>query len=158
MKQINTINTKELPYPTWKIWEAIIDVSSYPKWWPSSIRVRTLRATKEIIGSQVEVKPYGGQAFLCEVIDMKRNENVTMKYSGIYSGTGVWTITASNRLNRVTYEIALEIKSIWIRFLSTILPIASIHSRLMDSVLSGLERHLAGISSGTDQEFPADRR
>ena len=61
-----------------------------------------------------------------------------MKYSGIYSGIGVWTLSEANGQCNVTYEILLEIENTIVRLLSYILPVAKIHSKLMKDVLIGL--------------------
>lgn len=101
-----------------------------------------------LVGSRIEVRPYGGQGFVCEVVDVKQNSELRMKYSGMYNGTGIWKISDVNGHCRVTYEIRLEAENLWIRFLLSILPVATIHSRLMTKVLSGLERYLAEHDEG----------
>lgn len=145
---IHTTNSKTLPYPAEDIWGVLTDFANYPKWWPSSIKIKVARIEPELIHSQIEVKPYGGQSFTCEVISYLNNSELQMKYSGIYSGTGTWTLSEINGQCSVTYEILLEIESAWIRLLSRLLPVAKIHSKLMDEVLSGLDRHV-GLIRGT---------
>lgn len=151
MKKIHTINTKELPYPPQQIWQVITDFSSYPKWWPSSIKIKVRRASINLIGSRIEVRPYGGQGFECEVVGITQHRELRMKYSGIYTGTGIWKISDINEHCRVTYEIMLEIDNLWIRFLSSILPVTKMHSQLMTKVLSGLERYL-------EEKYPSGRQ
>jgi hypothetical protein len=68
-----------------------------------------------------------------------------MTYTGIYTGTGRWTISEVNEQRCVTYEIELKIQSTMIRLLSSVLPVASIHSHLMEKVLSGLGQYLGQI-------------
>ncbi len=143
MTKIHTINSKILPYPAQHIWRVITDFGGYSEWWPSSLKITLLRVARELIGSRVEVRPYGGQSFICEVVSVIQHEELRMKYSGIYQGTGVWTISQNNEHCHVTYEIFLEVDNLWIRALSSILPVATIHSRLMTKVFSGLERYLA---------------
>jgi hypothetical protein len=70
-----------------------------------------------------------------------------MKYSGIYTGTGRWTISDINGQSQVTYKIELTINSTLIRLLSSVLPVASIHSKLMEEVLSGLGQYLGKLKS-----------
>jgi ribosome-associated toxin RatA of RatAB toxin-antitoxin module len=138
MKNIHTANSKILPYTRARIWEVITDLSSYSVWWPSSITIKTLHLSEGLIGSRIEIRPYGGQAFYCEVSGIDDNAELTMTYTGVYTGTGKWTISEVNGQRCVTYEIELTIESTMIRLLSSVLPVASIHSRLMEKVLSGL--------------------
>lgn len=126
-----------------KIWRVITDFSGYQEWWPAPLKTKALRVAEGLIGSRIEIRPYGGKGFVCEVVDVKHDSELRMKYSGIYSGTGVWTISDVNEHCRVTYEIMLEIENFWILLLSSFVPVTKIHSRLMSDVLSGLEQYLA---------------
>jgi hypothetical protein len=151
MREIRTTNSKVLLHPTTRIWEVITDLSNYSSWWPSSIRIKTLCLAEGLIGSRIEVRPYGGQAFCCEVSDLNDGKELTLKYSGIYVGTGIWTITEINGKSRVAYDIELKIQGSLIRLLSSVLPVASIHSKLTEQVLSGLEQYLAKSNSTPHQ-------
>lgn len=149
MKTVHTTNSKVVPYTATQIWDCITDFSNYSAWWPLSIKIKTLHLSEGIIGSRIEVRPYGGQAFCCEVSDMKDQKELTMTYSGIYSGTGKWTVSDINGQTHVTYEIDLRIESMLIRLLSSVLSVASIHSRLMEEVLSGLTQYLGQMDMRT---------
>jgi ribosome-associated toxin RatA of RatAB toxin-antitoxin module len=145
MRNIQTTNSKILPHSAIQIWKVITDLSSYSAWWPSSIKIRTLCLSNELIGSRIEVRPYGGQAFCCEVSSVHDRKELTFKYSGIYSGTGTWTISETNGQSCVTYKIELKIQNTMIRLLSFVLPVASIHSKLMQEVLVGLGQYLGKL-------------
>ena len=149
MKAVHTTNSKVVPYTATQIWDCITDFSNYSAWWPSSLKIKALHLPAGIIGSRIEVRPYGGQAFYCEASGMNAQTELTMTYSGIYSGTGKWTISEVIGQTRVTYEINLTIESTLIRLLSSVLSIASIHSRLMEEVLSGLAQYLGQMDKRT---------
>jgi ribosome-associated toxin RatA of RatAB toxin-antitoxin module len=153
MRSIQTTNSKILPHTAMQIWKVITDLSSYSAWWPSSIKIKTLRLSKELIGSRIEVRPYGGQAFCCEVSNINDSKELTLKYSGIYSGTGMWTISEINGQSLVTYKIELKIQNTMIRLLSFVLPVASIHSKLMEEVLTGLGHYLEKLKSAPNPSF-----
>ena len=136
-----------------QIWKVITDLSTYSAWWPSSIKIKTLRLSNELIGSRIEVRPYGGQAFCCEVSDINDSKELTLKYSGIYTGTGTWTISETDGQSCVTYKIELEIQSTMIRLLSFVFPLASMHSKLMEEVLTGLEQHLGKLKGTPDRQL-----
>jgi ribosome-associated toxin RatA of RatAB toxin-antitoxin module len=136
-----------------QIWEVITDLSSYSAWWPASIKIKILHLSKELIGSRIEVRPYGGQAFCCEVLNINDSKELTLKYSGIYSGTGKWTISEINGQSRVTYKIDLKIQNTMIRLLSFVFPVASFHLKLMEEVLTGLGQYLGKSKSSSNQSF-----
>ena len=126
-----------------RIWQAIADFSSFPQWWPSSVKIVVRRHSPELIGSQVQLKPYGGRAFVCEVESIREGAELRLQYSGVYRGTGVWTITAGEGNCRVTYRVDLEIIDPLMKVLSYIMSIPRLHSSLMREVFAGLAGYLA---------------
>lgn len=146
MKQIHTVSSAVLPFDAGRVWRCLTDVASYPLWWPRSIKVKVINATEQLLGSKIEIRPYGGMPFYCEFVGCASDAKLVMSYSGLYSGVGVWTLTRTDGLTKVDYEINLEIKSRFVRLLSYVMPIDKIHSKLMDEVLLGLENRLKGGS------------
>lgn len=142
MKQIHSLNSITVPFSIQQIWKSITDITSYSLWWPSSVKIKVLNSTQDIVGSKVEVRHYGGLPFFCEFSEYFDNDKLVMKYSGIYSGFGVWTLTEMNGRTKIDYEINLEINNLFIRLLSYVAPIEKIHYKLMDEVLLGLEKRL----------------
>jgi ribosome-associated toxin RatA of RatAB toxin-antitoxin module len=126
-----------------QIWQAITDFSSYTKWWPSSVKIVVRRAAPELVGSRVEIKPYGGRAFMCEAESIREGAEMRLRYSGVYRGTGVWTIIEGAGNCRVTYRVDLEIADPLTRLLSYIVSITRLHSNLMKEVFAGLANYLA---------------
>jgi len=142
MKQIHSINSITIPFSARQIWTILTDIPSYPLWWPSTLKIKVLNTTQNIIGSQVEIRPYGGIPFFCEFSQSVEPVKLVMKYSGIYSGLGVWTLSEMNGQTKIDYEIYLEINNLFIRLLSYVVPIEKIHYTLMDKLLFGLESRL----------------
>lgn len=103
-------------------------------------------ATASLIGSRLEIRPYGGQAFTCEVIGLTPEREMRMAYTGIYTGTGAWTLepTGSGH-TRIGYRIDLHIQSAFIRFLARFLPVTAMHNKLTEQILDRLAQRL-GIS------------
>ena len=106
------------------------------------MRIVVHRVTPELVGSQVEIKPYGGRAFLCEVEGIRDGSEMSLRYTGVYRGTGVWTIAESGSSSRVVYRIDLEVADPFMKLLSYIVSIPRLHSQLMREVFSGLEGYL----------------
>jgi ribosome-associated toxin RatA of RatAB toxin-antitoxin module len=142
MKKIHVKNMKMLPYSAQQIWDIITDFKAYSEWWPAKVKTKVLKIFTEVKGSQIEVKPYGGIGFICEVVNVKPNAELVMEYSGLYKGLGVWTISENNGQCNVTYEINLDVNHPLIRILSHIFPVDKIHYNLMEKVFLGLEKKL----------------
>jgi len=148
MKQIHSVNSITIQFSAQQIWMLLTDISSYSLWWPSNIKIKVLNSTENFIGSQVEVRPYGGMPFFCEFFECINNVKLVMQYSGIYSGLGVWTLTEINDQTKIDYEINLEINNLFIRLLSYVVPVEKIHFKLMNEVLLGLENKLKSDQKG----------
>jgi ribosome-associated toxin RatA of RatAB toxin-antitoxin module len=141
-KRIQSKNTKTFPFSAHQIWETIIDFEKYSEWWPSTVKLEVLEMMKGLKGSRIKAKPYGGLAFVCEVVDVQPRAKLLMEYSGVYKGTGGWSITENDGHCGVEYDINLEINNAFIRLLSYLLPVEKIHYNLMNDVFSGLEKRL----------------
>jgi len=63
MRKVQAEDVAVIACPTERIWRTIIDFNSYTKWWPASVRIVVRRVTPELVGAQVEIKPYGGALF-----------------------------------------------------------------------------------------------
>ena len=142
MKQIHSVNSITIPLPARQIWTILTDIPSYPLWWPLTLKIKIRNATQDVIGSQVEIRPYGGMSFYCEFSEMVEPVKLVMQYSGIYSGLGIWTLTEMNGQTKIDYEINLEVNNPFIRLLSYVIPVEKIHYKLMNEVLLGLENRL----------------
>ena len=142
MRRIQAEDAAVIASPPNLIWRAITDFSSYLQWWPSSVKIVVRRHSPELIGSQVQLKPYGGRAFVCEVESIREGAELRLQYSGVYRGTGVWTITAGEGNCRVTYRVDLEIVDPLMKILSYIMSIPRLHSNLMREVFAGLAGYL----------------
>ena len=143
MRKIQAEDAAVISYPPDRIWQAITDFSSYTKWWPSSVNIVVRRAAPELVCSQVQLRPFGGRAFLCEVESIREGSELRLKYSGVYRGTGVWTIVEGAGNCRVTYRVDLEIADPLMRLLSYIVSIPRLHSNLMKEVFTGLAGYVA---------------
>ena len=144
MRKVQAEDETIIACPSDRIWRAITDFSSYQKWWPASVKIVVHRVTPELVGSQVEIKPYGGRAFLCEVESIRDGVELRLQYSGVYRGIGVWTIAESGSSSRVVYRIDLEVADPFMKLLSYVVSIPRLHSKLMREVFEGLEGYVNG--------------
>lgn len=125
------------------VYAALIDFGSYPKWWPSELRLKVLSVTADFKGSRFEVRPRGG-SFVCEVVALDDQRELQIRYiDGLHRGTGLWTLRPHKHGTQVCYQIDLEPQGIVPRLLSNVINFASIHSNGMEKVFDGLQQWLS---------------
>ena len=145
MRKLNSINNLRIPQSSKDVWAVISDIKSYPKWWPSSLKIKVVKSNENLIGSHIEIRPYGGIPFYCEFTEKFQNTKLVMKYTGIYSGFGEWRLTEINNQTEVVYEINLEITNKFINALSKLLSLEKIHHNLMDKLLINLKQRVGEV-------------
>jgi ribosome-associated toxin RatA of RatAB toxin-antitoxin module len=138
MTQIVSEDQAKLEYPPDRVWAVLVDFAGYPDWWPRATHVRVIQVEPALVGSVIEVRPYGGQPFCCTVERVEAGSELVLCYSGFYRGTGRWRLGAGADGCVVSYRIELEITAAWLRWLAVVLPVARLHSRLMREVFRGL--------------------
>ena len=125
------------------VWNVLIDIPNYHKWWPKTVNLKILKSNKEIIGTEFKANPLGGKSFACRVINIVRQKEISLDYyDGIYRGKGTWCIDVRDGLVIVSYSVDLEIVDKSIVLLSRIIPITKLHSMIFKKILSGLEEQL----------------
>ncbi len=142
MRRTQATDCRTLPFDVAQIYTALLDLESYPRWWPAQLRVRVLKATAERVGSRIEVRPRGGW-FVCEIGQIIPDKEILIQYiEGVHRGTGRWTLEKVDEGIRVCYQIDLEPQGWLPRLLSQFLDFARIHSWSMEKVFDGLEKWL----------------
>ena len=125
------------------VWNVLLDIPNYPKWWPKLVNLKILRLNPEIIATEFQANPLGGKSFACRVINIVPQKQISLDYyDGIYRGKGTWRIDVRDGLVKVSYSVDLEIVDKSIVLLSRIIPITKLHSMIFKKILSGLEEQL----------------
>lgn len=150
MRRIHVTDTAELPFPDSVVWKALTDFPASPAWWGPKVVVTVEHVEPAIVGTIVRVRPYGGLGFLCRVSALTPQSELRMEYfEGIYRGIGYWRLTPSETGTLLSYEIDLEIKSLFMKTLSYVLDFGAIHSQLMQQVFENLKQHIASSQTAT---------
>ena len=125
------------------VWNVLIDIPNYHKWWPKIVNLKVLKLTDELIGTEFQASPFGGKSFSCKVISLIPKNEIRLSYfDGIYRGEGVWKVESKDNLVNVSYEVDLEIVDKSIALLSRIIPIPKLHSMIFKKILRGLEKQI----------------
>ncbi len=121
------------------VWNILIDIPNYHKWWPKSVNLKVSNFNKEIVNTQFEARPLGGKSFSCKVVSLIPNKEIRMNYfDGIYRGEGIWKLERKENSITVSYNVDLEIVDKLIVLLSIVIPISKLHSMIFKKILNGL--------------------
>ncbi len=155
MPQIKAYDEIQLQCSVEEIWNILIDIPAYQKWWPKSVNLKVSNFNNAIVGTQIESRPLGGKSFSCKVISLIPKSEIKLSYfGGIYRGVGVWNIESRDNLVNVSYRVDLEIVDKLIAFLSKLVSIPMLHSMIFKKIFSGLENQVkAEFKQTSHQSF-----
>ncbi len=124
-----------------KVWRVLADIAAVPQWWPASLRVRVLRQLPGIVGSELELRPYGGRPFCCRVVAVEEPRRMQVEYfGGFITGTGEWQLEPTGSGTRVRYNIDVQAEGRLVAWLNRLVDLGKIHSRQMQNILRCLKR------------------
>lgn len=63
MPQIKAYDQIKMKASVEDVWNVLIDISSYHKWWLSIVQLKILNSPNEIIGNKFQANPMGGKIF-----------------------------------------------------------------------------------------------
>ncbi len=125
------------------VWNVLIDIPNYNKWWPKSVNLKVTNFNKDIVNTQFEARPLGGKSFSCRVISIIPIKEIQLEYyKGIYRGEGVWKIVRKDESVKVSYTVDLEIVDKSIAILSKVISIPKLHSMIFKRILKGLAQQM----------------
>lgn len=128
-----------IPRPATEVWPVLADFNGYPGWWPKSLGIRVLSGGRELLGTEVEVRPFGGRPFRCRVEAADMPNRIQMRYfGGLIDGLGEWRLEPMGQETRVTYRLEAKATGWVVVLLSKVLDLARLHSRPMQQVLRNL--------------------
>jgi uncharacterized protein YndB with AHSA1/START domain len=144
-----------LDAPVERVWHALVEVESWPDWWPYVRRVQTLRtgdrggeheglgAIRRIVwGSRL---PYGFTLDV-EAVESLRHRRLAGRATGGLEGLGVWELEPQGAATRVRYTWRLALNTRWMKIAAPLMaPVFRWnHEGVMHGGAVGLARHLGG--------------
>ncbi|HEX7078360.1 MAG TPA: SRPBCC family protein [Candidatus Eisenbacteria bacterium] len=130
------------------VWRVVADVRAYPIWFPRSIRARVERAD-ELIGTRVNLKPWGGRAFTCRVVEVHPLRGMVFEYDGGFiQGRGEWSLEPVERGTRVSYALDAVAVGRLAAIAERMISLSRVHSAAMQGVLGALGREVARRATG----------
>lgn len=148
-----------IPAPVDRVWSALADPPSWPRWWPCVRRVQTLReGGGDGLGAVQRIEwstrlPYD-VVIEVEAVESLRHERLRGRSRGQLNGEGIWLLRADDGCTDVTYVWRVEPARGWMRWLAPLLaPVFRWnHDGVMRAGEAGLRRYLG--ETGTSARTP----
>lgn len=140
-----------IPAPVDRVWAALTDLESWPRWWRGVVAVRTLRrgdAAGRGAVERIEWSTCCGRRIVTDVeaIEVVPNELLRGRSRGQLQGEGLWLLRGEGGRTLVTYVWRVKVERGWMRWFAPLLaPLFRWnHRAVMRAGERGLTRHLAG--------------
>ncbi len=135
--------------PVDRVWAALSDPTTWPRWWPYVQQVDTLRdGGPDGVGSLRRIDwstrlPYR-IVIEVEAVESVRHQRLRGRSRGQLDGEGVWLLRAEEAFTDVTYVWRVQLAKRWMRWLAPVLaPVFRwTHDGVMRAGEAGLQRHL----------------
>ena len=139
-----------LDAPIERVWDALVDVESWPQWWPHVRAVQTLhRGAASDLGTVRRIRwgsrlPYGFELDV-ETTEVTPTARLRGRASGDMAGSGLWELERDGAGTFVRYTWQLELHTRWMRLAAPFMaPVFRWnHEGVMRAGGNGLARHLA---------------
>lgn len=138
-----------LPAALPAVWQALVRVDEWPRWWPQVRAVETLAAGgADGLGAVRRIRwstalPYELD-IVVEVTEVLRHRRLRGLARGTLAGEGIWLLDEADGRTHVTYVWRVALQRRWMRWASLLLAplFAWSHRRVMEAGARGLARHL----------------
>lgn len=147
MTPIQAIDELTIPFAIEEVWSVIVRIKEYPTWWPWSVGLSVLNDEPEVVGSTLQLRPFGGRAFKCCVLSMEEPSRLCMEYlGGFIEGHGEWRLESVGKATRVQYVLDVRAAGRIVACVGRIIPLGKFHSMQMKSVLRQLESRVRKVA------------
>ncbi len=138
--------------PVDRVWAALTDLASWPRWWPHVHHVRMLRdGGADGMGAVWRIDwstrlPYR-VVIDVENVESVRHQRIRGRSRGLLDGEGLWLLRAGPGVTDITYVWRVTLGRGWMRRLAPLLaPVFRWnHAGVMRTGEAGLRRHLEGL-------------
>ena len=141
--------------PIDRVWAALVDIESWPLWWPYVRSVQLLApARADGLGCRHRMEwrtrlPYG-ITLDTETTALKVPEYLRGRTTGQLKGEGIWLLRFEAGITDVTYVYRVEPTGFWLRMLAPVLALLFRwnHQAVMSVGGAGLSKYLGERSHG----------
>jgi len=124
--QFELLTDWEFEQPIERVWAALHDVTSWPRWWPSVKRVELLQVGDAYgVGAKhrllwLTALPYS-LSFVTTALRVESPHLLEARAEGDLQGRGVWTLRRTERGTAVRYDWRVDVTETWMRVLAPLL-------------------------------------
>ncbi len=140
--------------PVERVWAALTDTTTWPRWWPYVRRVHTLREGDACGLGAIRRIDWATRLPYAIVIDVEAVESVRLqrlrgRARGQLEGEGTWLLRARGAHTDVTYLWRVAVTKPWMRALAPLMaPVFRWnHDGVMRAGEDGLQRYLRGTDA-----------
>jgi hypothetical protein len=148
-RHVDLVSHWRIDAPVDRVWAALTDPETWPRWWPCVRSVRLLKVGRaDGVGSVRRIE--WATRLPCdlvvevEAIESVRHERLRGRSRGQLPGDGLWLLRSDGASTEVTYVWRVELAQTWMRWLALLLaPVFRwTHRGVMRAGGLGLARHL----------------
>jgi hypothetical protein len=115
-----------IPAPVATVWDALVAVRSWPRWWPYVRSVQTLReAGPDGLGAvrTIQWRTRLGYALVTtvEAVESIKHERLRGRACGSLAGEGIWLLRAEGETTHLTYVWRVTLTQAWMRWTAPLL-------------------------------------
>jgi uncharacterized protein YndB with AHSA1/START domain len=119
-----------------KVFEVLLDVANYPKWWPSQIHFRFDEPGPLKVGSRMRIANGPLVKWTATVLEIVPDRLIRFSYcEGSWAGEAQWVLTNREGKTEVSYNIAICPAQRWLAWLAKLIDLGKLHSREMTKIL-----------------------
>lgn len=150
MSRIIALDRAELPYSSQAVFQTLLEVDSYSRWWPEPFRFHVLGPLPARPGTRLAARHGPFIRWVAEIREIEPEKRLGLRYRGAWEGCTAWELEAKSPQScLLSYRIDIEPGPLWLRFLQRFAPFDRLHSREMQRVFASLKSYLAERESGT---------
>lgn len=124
-----------------EVWKILTSFNEYPQWWPRSLGLRVLSCPSDLLGAEMQIRPYGGRPFRCRVESIEPMTSIHLRYfGGFIEGTGQWHLVSEGNKTQVSYRLDAVANGWLIAMLAKVISLGKFHSSSMNTVLRNLDQ------------------
>jgi len=151
--RIRTSAELSVPFTREEVWGVLADVAAYPDWWPARIRVETAGDARQLLGSEVEIRPRMGRLLRFRFEEIEDQCSIRLRFfGGSLEGPGGFHLDPEETATHVRYEMDVFARGLEVAMLSQVLPLDRIHRARMRRVLKSLAGRLKHVRRTADRE------
>ena len=126
-----------------RIFKVLLDLPSYPLWWPKRIRFKVGGPLPPQPSTRVRVSNGPLVQWIATITEVEKDRKISFHYGeGAWEGTAGWSLASVPGGVEVSYSIDIVPVHRWLKFLGALLDLGKVHSKETRVILRDLRDYL----------------